>query len=237
MGGNNWFQFKKFRIEQHRAAMKVGTDGVLLGAWTPVEEATKILDVGTGTGLVALMLAQRSKALIDALEIDPLAYEEARFNFEQCPWSGGLNCIQGDFNIFSKDSGHSYDLIVSNPPFFVNSLKTKDKVLSMARHSDNLTFAQLIAGAKTMLNDKGRFCVIIPLQSCTEFKEAARVAGFYLLKQTTVIPKTGKTPKRVLFEFSRQQNYPTVNELIILDGDGSYTAQFKSLTAPFYPAF
>ena len=110
MGRNNWFQFKQFRIEQNRAAMKVGTDGVLLGSWTPTGDAFRILDVGTGTGLVALMLAQRSTAEIDALEIDQLAFEEAMFNFEQSAWSGRLNCIQGDFNTFSKVSGGSFGL-------------------------------------------------------------------------------------------------------------------------------
>ena len=237
MGRNNWFQFKQFRIEQNRAAMKVGTDGVLLGAWAPIDDTNRILDVGTGTGLVALMLAQRSKAEIDALEIDQLAYEEAFFNFEQSVWRDRLHCYPGDFNTFSKDTAHTYDLIVSNPPFFVNSLKTKDPVLSIARHSDALTFDQLISGSKLRLRPSGRLCVIIPLQSCTEFKETARVSGFYLKKQTIVIPKVGKISKRVLLEFSLEKCYPIVDELVILDKESSFSDQFKSLTAPFYPAF
>ena len=237
MGRNNWFQFKQFRIEQNRAAMKVGTDGVLLGAWTPLDDANRILDVGTGTGLIALMLAQRSKAEIDAIEIDQLANEEARFNFEQSPWNDRLHCIHGDFNIFAKVSTTLYDLIVSNPPFFVNSLKSRNPVLSLARHSETLTFDQLISGAKLRLAPTGRLCVIIPIQSCTEFRETARILGFYLQKRTTVIPKVGKTPKRVLLEFSIKQSYPIVNELIILEEDGSYSVEFKSLTAPFYSAF
>ncbi|MEI6141996.1 MAG: methyltransferase [Mariniphaga sp.] len=237
MGGNNWFQFKQFRIEQRRAAMKVGTDGVLLGAWTPIEDSHTILDVGTGTGLVALMLAQRSKSVIDALEIDQLASDEARFNFKQSVWYDRLHCIQGDFNIFAKDSTTSYDLIVSNPPFFVNSLKTKDPSLSIARHSETLTFEQLITGAKLRLVPSGCLCVIIPLQSCPEFKETSRISGFYLRKQTTVIPKIGKPAKRALLAFSLQKCYPIVDELIILDSNGLYTDQFKSLTASFYPAF
>jgi tRNA1Val (adenine37-N6)-methyltransferase len=183
------------------------------------------------------MLAQRSKAEIEALEIDQLAYEEARFNFEQSPWRDRLHCFHGDFNTFSKDTAHAYDLIVSNPPYFVNSLKTKDPILSMARHSDTLTFDQLISGSKLRLTPFGRLCVIIPLQSCTEFKETARCSGFYLRKQTTVIPKNGKIPKRVLLEFSFERDYPVVDELVILDEVGSFSVQFKSLTALFYPAF
>ncbi len=237
MGRNNWFQFRQFRIEQQQAAMKVGTDGVLLGAWTPIEDSTRILDVGTGTGLVALMLAQRSKAVIDALEIDQMAFNEAKFNFEKSAWSDRLHCIFGDFNFFAEASTHFYDLIISNPPFFVNSLKTKDPVLSIARHSDTLTFDQLISGAKLRLGHTGRLCVIIPMQSCTEFREIARISGFYLRKQTTVIPRMGKVPKRVLLDFSLQKCYPIMDELIILDGDGLFSDRFKSLTSPFYPAF
>ena len=217
--------------------MKVGTDGVLLGAWTPIEDSTRILDVGTGTGLVALMLAQRSKSVIDALEIDQLASDEARFNFGQSAWDHQLQCIHGDFNVYAKESDILYDLIVSNPPFFVNSLKSRDPLLSLARHSESLTFEHLISGAKLRLSPTGRLSVIIPMQSGTEFKELARIAGFYLRKQTTVIPLVGKTPKRVLLEFSLQKVYPIVDELVILQVDGSYSDGFKSLTAPFYPAF
>ena len=237
MGRNNWFQFRQFRVEQHHTAMKVGTDGVLLGAWTPVEDSARILDIGTGTGLIALMLAQRSKAVIDAIEIDQLASEEARFNFEQSAWAHRLQCIQGDFNVFAKESTTLYDLIVSNPPFFVNSLKSRDPLLSLARHSDTLTFDQLISGAKLRLSPTGSLCVIIPMQSGTEFRETARMIGFYLRKQTTVIPRAGKTSKRILLEFSVQKGYPIVDELIILEGDGSYSDQFKSLTSLFYQAF
>ena len=237
MGRNNWFQFKQFRIEQNQAAMKVGTDGVLLGAWTPLDGANRILDVGTGTGLIALMLAQRSQAEIDALEINQLAFEEAMFNFEQSAWHDRLHCNYGDFNTFSKDPDHTYDLIVSNPPFFINSLKTRDPILSMARHSDTLTFDQLISGSKLRLTPSGRLCVIIPLQSCTDFKETARCSGFYLRKQTAVFSKSGKIPKRVLLEFSFERCYPVVDELVILDEVGSFSVQFISLTTPFYPAF
>jgi len=237
MARNNWFEFKQFRIEQRKAAMKVGTDGVLLGAWTPVVDAQRILDVGTGTGLIALMLAQRSNAVIDAVEIDELACEEAKFNFDHSPWSNRLKVFNTDFQIFSDFPTEPYDLIVSNPPFFVNSLKTKNAAFSVARHNDVLTFDQLVACAHKLLNNTGRLCVIIPFTSCEEFRGCARLAGFYLRQQTQVIPKYGRTPKRVLLEFTVQPGYPINNELVILDGDGYYTGDYKALTAPFYPAF
>lgn len=237
MGKNNWFEFKQFRIEQQKAAMKVGTDGVLLGAWTPIEGARRILDIGTGTGLVALMLAQRSEAQIDAVEIDDLACEEAKYNFEHSAWTDRLQIFHSDFLNYTGSSAESYDLIVSNPPFFINSMKTCDPALAVARHNDALSFGQLILGARKLLSDSGRLCVIIPFTSCVEFRETARLAGFCLRQQTHVIPKTGKAPKRVLLEFTIEKGYPIENEITILDENGLYSSAFKALTAPFYPAF
>lgn len=237
MARNNWFEFKQFRIEQHKAAMKVGTDGVLLGAWIPVDDARRILDVGTGTGLIALMLAQRSNAKVDAVEIDELACDEAKFNFEQSPWSERLHVYHSDFQLFADSLCESYDLIVSNPPFFVNSLKTNNAALAVARHNDTLSFDQLVSGARKLLNSTGRLCIIIPFESRIEFRECARLSGFYLRQQTKVIPKLGRVPKRVLLEFTMLPNYLIDNELSILDENGDYAENYKTLTAPFYPAF
>ena len=237
MARNNWFEFKQFRIEQHKAAMKVGTDGVLLGAWTPVNDVRRILDVGTGTGLIALMLAQRSNAMIDAVEIDELACAEAKFNFEQSPWSDRLRVLHSDFHLFASVPCESYDLIISNPPFFVNSLKTRNEALAVARHCDLLSFSQIILGARKLLSRSGRLCVIIPFTSCVEFRETARLSGFYLSHQTNIIPKSGRAPKRVLLEFTIQPGYPVEDGLTILDENGDYAQNYKTLTAPFYPAF
>lgn len=217
--------------------MKVGTDGVLLGAWTPVGEATRILDVGSGTGLVAMMLAQRSLATIDAVELDESAFWEANQNFENSPWRHRLRIIHADFQLFDIPNHELYDLVVSNPPFFINSLKTKDLTLAIARHNHTLSFDQLILGARKVLNDQGRLCVIIPSESFTDFRESARLAGFFLRQQTRIIPKMGRVPKRVLLEFSLQKGFPIENELTILGESGVYTDEFKLLTAPFYPAF
>ena len=237
MGRNNWFEFKQFRIEQQRAAMKVGTDGVLLGAWTPVRDSRRILDIGTGTGLIALMLAQRSDAIIDAVEIDKPASEEAKLNFEQSRWSDRLKVFHTDFQLFAELSAESYDLIVSNPPFFVNSLKTSSAALSVARHNDMLTFGQLISGACKLLRKSGRLSLILPFESFAEFRESARLSGFYLHRTTRVIPRKGKLPKRILMEFSLETGYPLGDELTILDGEGEYTEEYRALTAPYYPAF
>lgn len=217
--------------------MKVGTDGVLLGAWSPVNDARRILDVGTGTGLIALMLAQRSEAKIDAVEINKSACEEAKFNFEHSKWGNRLTVFHSDFHLFADRPGEPYDLIVSNPPFFVNSLKTNNAALSVARHNDMLSFNQLISGARKLLNDSGRLCVIIPFTSSVEFRENARLSGFYLRHQTSVLPKPGRAPKRVLLEFGLEAGYPVVDELTILNDNGFYTENYKTLTAPYYLAF
>ena len=237
MGRNNWFEFKQFRIEQQNSAMKVGTDGVLLGAWTPVEEAQRILDVGTGTGLIALMLAQRSQGFIDAVEIDLEAFKEAKFNFEQSAWRDRLTVFNADFFEFSGLNTGKYDLIVSNPPFFVNSLKSQNLASAVARHDHRLTFAQLIKGARKLLGDQGRLCVIIPFDSFLDFRELARLSNFYLHSRLSVIPRVGMAPKRVLLEFSLLPVHPEETELSILDENGIYTLKYKSLTAPYYPSF
>jgi tRNA1Val (adenine37-N6)-methyltransferase len=234
---NNWFQFKHFRIEQEKSALKVGTDGVLLGAWCIVNGAKHILDVGTGTGVIALMLAQRSAAQIHAIEINKEACEDATENFRNSPWDERLALFPADFNDFCKLDSNQYDLIASNPPFFKQSFKSAVSASSMARHDVSLTFLQLISGAKKLLNKTGRLAVIIPVEAFDSFRETARLCGFYLSRKTVVIPKAGKSPKRVLLEFSVAAVYPTTNELVILVSDNKYSDAFRELTKEFYLNF
>jgi tRNA1Val (adenine37-N6)-methyltransferase len=234
MAKNCWFQFKQFRIEQARAPMKVGTDGVLLGAWANTEGVNHILDVGTGTGLVALMLAQRSAARIDAVELHEAAAADARDNFANSPWKDRLTLYCDDFRLFQEHCNSCYDLIVSNPPFFVNSLKSADPDLAIARHTDTLSFEELIKGSKCLLKTNGRLAVIIPSDSLDEFRECARMTGFYLHKLVRVIPKIGKPAKRVLLEFSLLPGYPQTSELVIHQNLHDYTDEFIELTRSFY---
>jgi len=231
---NTWFQFKQFRIEQKRTALKVGTDGVLLGAWSMVHGVNRILDVGTGTGLVALMLAQRSDAVITAIEIDENAYEEADMNFIKSPWAGRLKVLYGDFNQFNNLNNQFYDLIVCNPPYFKNSMKSADAASTLARHDVSLSFLQLIRGSRGLLTDHGKMAVIVPFEATIDFRETARMEGFYLNRQTNIIPRTGKPAKRVLLEFSLSREYPIVNELVILDERNKYSEEFIELTRDFY---
>ncbi|MCX6221765.1 MAG: methyltransferase [Bacteroidia bacterium] len=231
---NTWFQFKQFLITQENSALKVGTDGVLLGAWCGVTGAKRILDVGTGTGVIALMLAQRSDAEITAVEISEGACLDARHNFQNSPWSERLALYSGDFNNFLKSHALSFDLVVCNPPFFKQSLKSFDLASSIARHDVMLTFEQLITGTKKLLTSQGRLAVILPFEALDDFRETARLAGFYLGRKTTIIPKVGRPPKRVLLEFSVSVTYPEANELMVLLDSQTYSEKFIELTKEFY---
>jgi tRNA1Val (adenine37-N6)-methyltransferase len=237
MRRNTWFEFKQFRIEQQKSAMKVSTDSVLIGAWARVYMAQRILDVGTGTGVIALMMAQRSLATVVAIEIEAEASQEARRNFNQSHWAERLSILTDDFSIFANQESLKFDLIVSNPPFFADSLKSKDKALATARHTDDLSHKQLLVGAKNLLAPNGLLSVILPYSCFSDFKEEARLIGFYLKRRTVVIPKIGKPPKRVLIELSLEACYPELGELAVLEVNGDYTEEYKSLTTEFYPGF
>jgi tRNA1Val (adenine37-N6)-methyltransferase len=260
---NSWFQFKQFRIVQGRSALKVGTDGVLLGAWCDVSGAKRILDAGTGTGVIALMLAQRTENLIDkgdagadsnidtrngpkannsvpmidAVEISAGACSDADINFRNCPWKNRLTLHCNDFRQFHTSGMPPFDLIVSNPPFFKNALRSADHSSSVARHDVTLTFEQLIAGAKKLLTPQGRLAVIIPTDAFDDFRGMARLTGFYLARKTLVIPRTGKDPKRILLEFSVVPCYPVSDELVILLNEVQYSDSFIALTREFYLNF
>jgi tRNA1Val (adenine37-N6)-methyltransferase len=234
MARNRWFQFKQFRIEQQRAAMKVGTDGVLLGAWCNVDNVSRLLDIGTGTGLIALMAAQRSAAAVDAIELNEEAAADARFNFLQSPWSNRITLYCIDFLHYCQQTNNRYDLIVSNPPFFVRSLQPDNEGVAMARHNDTLPFDRLLAGVARLLMPNGRLAVIIPADSFDHFREEARLAGLYLSQQCMVYPKPGKRAKRVMLEFSMQATYPVKQEITIHTEENRYTLEYSSLTQPFY---
>ena len=160
------FQFKKFTINQDRCAMKVGTDGVLLGAWCPIDNNPfSVLDIGAGTGILSLMLAQRSNASqIDAIEIDEDAFEQCVDNFESSPWSDKLFCFHAGLDEFMEEPEDEYDLIISNPPFYTEDYKTENEQRDLARFSDALPFEDLVEATHLLLSENGIFAVIIPFK-------------------------------------------------------------------------
>ncbi len=231
------FQFKQFTIAQDRCAMKIGTDGVLLGAWAPIENNPfSILDIGAGTGVVALMLAQRSNAQqIDALEIDEEAYEQSVDNFENSPWSDRLFCFHAGLDEFVEEPEDEYDLIVSNPPFYSEDYKSENEQRDLARFTDAMPFEDLIEAAALLLSENGIFCVIIPYKEEIHFIGLAREYELYPLKITRVKGTPTTEIKRSLLAFGRNENnIVATDELIIETARHNYTAAYIALTKDFY---
>ncbi|GEL10750.1 tRNA1Val (adenine37-N6)-methyltransferase [Flavobacterium glycines] len=231
------FQFKQFSIEQDRTAMKIGTDGVLLGAWTPIENNPfSILDIGTGTGIIALMLAQRSFAeQIDALEIDEDAYEQATDNFENSPWNDRLFCFHAGLDEFIEEPEDEYDLIVSNPPFYAEDYKSNSEQRDLARFQDAMPFEELIEAAALLLSENGIFSVIIPHKEEENFLALANEFELYPIKITRVKGTPTSEIKRSLLAFSRNKTPDfLIDELIIETARHQYTSEYIELTKDFY---
>ena len=231
------FQLKQFSLEQDRCAMKIGTDGVLLGAWSPIQNnPNSILDIGTGTGIIALMLAQRTSAnQIDALEIDEEAYEQATDNFENSPWNDRLYCFHAGLDEFVEEPEDEYDLIVSNPPFYTDDYKSATEQRDLARFADAMPFEDLIEAADLLLSENGIFSVIIPFKEEENFLALAAAYELYPLKITRVKGTPTTEIKRSLLAFSRnKQNDSLIDELIIETARHIYTSEYIELTKDFY---
>lgn len=231
---NPFFQFKQFAVWHDKCAMKVGTDGVLLGAWTSVRNVHRILDVGTGTGLVALMLAQRSlpDTNIVALEIDEAAAEQARENICRSPWENRIEVLQKDFKQF--DSLDKFDVIVSNPPYFVNALGCPDQQRNAARHNDALTYEDLLQGVAKLLSREGIFTIVIPTDVSERVKEIGTMSGLYAVRQLNVVTKPGGSPKRTLISFSFTKQVCLVEEMLTELARHKYSEEYIALTKEYY---
>jgi len=213
--------------------MKVGTDGVLLGAWSDVTNACKVLDIGTGTGLVALMIAQRSPAAITALEIDADAFSQAKENIADSPWNDRIEVVHQDFKTYT--SNDKFDLIVSNPPFFVDSLLCPEEQRTLARHNGSLRYDELLSGVARLLTDKGRFCVVIPMDASDALQKTAASIGLYPSKQLSVITVPGKQPKRTLIEFVFDSEVVCdKKELLLEEKRHQYSPEYIELTREYY---
>lgn len=217
--------------------MKIGTDGVLLGAWAPIlHNPFSVLDIGTGTGIIALMLAQRSNATqIDALEIEENAYEQATDNFENSPWNDRLFCFHAGLDEFMDEPEDEYDLIVSNPPFYTEDYKTNNEQRDLARFQDALPFEDLIEAADLLLSENGILAVIIPFKEEERFLALANEFELYPIQITHVKGTPTTEIKRSLLALSRNNiETPTINELVIEIGRHEYTPEYIALTKAFY---
>jgi tRNA1Val (adenine37-N6)-methyltransferase len=231
---NSFFHFKQFTIHQDRCAMKVGTDGVLLGAWVNTGDAVNILDIGTGSGLIALMLAQRSEAIIDALEIDESATEQAAENVCSSPWKHRIRIIQSSLQEYNSNS-KKYDLIVSNPPYFTNSLETPEPKRSMARHDRQLTLSDLIKCTKNLLLPKGRLGIILPTGAFDRFLSIAADECLFPARMMLVKASPEKPVSRVMAEFSYgKKEFQTAELIIEKNGRHNYSGEYTELTKEYY---
>jgi tRNA1Val (adenine37-N6)-methyltransferase len=233
---NNFFNFKQFTIQQQHCAMKVCTDACLFGAWisanATISSAHSILDIGTGTGLLSLMMAQQSEALIDAVEIDEAAAQQAKLNFEASPWKERLNLIKGDIKkvAFTK----KYDLVFSNPPFFANHLKSEDSQKNLALHSDALNLEELLLVVANVLADDGKFAVLLPTQQAEDFEKMAAAHALYVEEEVWV-KQTVKHPWfRVFLLFCRQPCTTVHIEITIKDEHNNYPKEFVALLKDYY---
>lgn len=240
------FQFKQFKIEQDQTTMKVGTDGVLLGAWAAVAEARQILDIGTGTGVIALMLAQRTiteGAKIDAVEIDEAAYQQAADNAQQSPFANRVCIYHDSIQVFANRQttqipAIKYDLIVSNPPFFTGGTFSSDENKNRVRHTVKLSHSDLLNTTRQLLHKNGRFCLILPLIEGLRFIEIARTYGFHCTEKVEVLPKASKPIGRLLLQFEFLYK-PLVTKTLVIRGEGEndFTEAYKDLTKDFYTIF
>lgn len=232
------FRFKQFAIEQDRCAMKVGTDGVLLGAWTPLRTTDcRLLDLGTGTGVIALMLAQRkADAHITALDIDPECAAQARQNGDNSPWGGRLEVVCGSAQEFRPTA--PFDLIVSNPPYFEKSLHSPDAGRTLARHTDSLSLEELLAAAERLLASDGRLAVVLPADRAAHFRMIAS-SRLWLLRQLDLRTTPRRPVKRSLLLFARQEPSapPLFEELVIQTAPELFTPEYRHLTRDFYLKF
>ena len=226
------FKFKQFEIHQDRCAMKVGTDGVLLGAWAP--GGKRILDIGSGTGLISLMMAQRcQKAQVIGVDLDAEACEEACENVAASPFAdrGSIVCCR----LQDYESVEKFDAIVSNPPFFLNSLKNPDSKRSMARHADSLPFRDLFLGVKRLLSEEGVFSAIVPSEVLDAFTSEAYLLGFCLVRQCGVKTVERKQPKRFMLTFARHRTMKMENTIeVMMDSDGNRSEWYTKITEEFY---
>lgn len=231
---NNYFQFKKFRVEQEEAAMKVCTDSCLFGAWIKEPDAKTFLDIGTGTGLLSLMLAQNHTATIDAVEIDDKSYLQAKSNILNSPWNNRINIHHADILDFQNKYPHYFDVIVSNPPFFKNHLKSSDERRNQILHDDKLKFEDIVKCVNKMLKDEGVFYIMLPLWEAFEFQKLALKEDFFLVKSLMVKEKENKDIFRRFTSYSKREKPLHEEDLIIRNENNTYSSSFSSLLKDFY---
>lgn len=230
------FRFKQFGINDSDCAMKIGTDGVLLGAWADVNNSKNVLDIGSGSGLISLMTAQRSKALITGIEIDPNAAKQSMENINNSPWASRISIINADFIewVNENDCMYKYDHIVSNPPFFNNGFIAPNSNRAIARHENTLGYDKLISLSHKLLSNNGKLSIISPTERKDDIIFYCELAQMYISRLTEVYSKCGGKITRILWEFTPQKETTIYSQISIRDSQNSYHEQYINLTKDFY---
>ncbi len=233
---NNYFQFKQFTVQQDKCAMKVCTDACLFGAWAvemiTAAQPSSILDIGAGTGLLSLMFAQKTNAAIDTVEIEQNAFLQAAENFETSPWKERLQVIHTDITQYNP--GKKYDLIISNPPFFEDDLKSPGQNKNAAKHDSTLTLQILLQKTKTLLEEDGMFAVLLPFHRTEYFISICKRAGLFCKQQTLVKQTPAHSYFRSMLLFTCNETTAKETTIIIKEKDGSYSEDFTALLKDYY---
>ncbi|MBK6729605.1 MAG: methyltransferase [Bacteroidetes bacterium] len=233
------FQFKQFAIQQEKVAMKLGTDAILLGSWVDIENVSYALDIGSGTGILALMIAQRNSiALIDGIDINKDAVEQAKANVLASPWANRIHILHSNLHNYFHTCKKKYDLIICNPPYFSNGFPVADIGRNIARVAENLDSEVLISASQHLLSETGKLAVILPFETAEKFLKSALHNKLFCHRKTIVYSKADKPPIRILVEIKKQQSIVQEN-IIIIEGDkpNTYSGTFKNLTEEFYLHF
>ena len=232
------FFFKKFGMFHHRSTMRVGTDAVLFAQWVDVTSSDSALDIGTGSGIIPLILAQKGVGSVEAVELDIDSYEEANLNFSISVYSDRLTVIQNDVKTYADNIEKKYDLIVSNPPYYASDVKPIKEKKVMARHVSTLSFKDLLVAAKKMMKEDARFALVLPFYESRLFIKEAESMGFYLQKEFLISPIEGKEPNRVNMQFVLNEVESVETVLFtIRNKDYSYTDEYKEFLKDFYLDF
>lgn len=234
---NNSFQFKQFKVFHDKSSMKVGTDAVLLGCLVDLSSSKNILDIGCGCGLISLIAAQRSEASATGIDIHKNSVEQANKNFELSPWTESIKAFHISLQELASTSETRFDHILSNPPFFENSMKSPDFNRNLARHNDSLSSLDLILSAKKLLSSNGILSLVMPQTEGEDFIRLSIKHGFFLKKKVQVFPKASKNYNRVIFSLSLKPVPTTCEKLIIRKESNDYTNHYRELTKDFYLAF
>ena len=234
---NNYFQFKQFKVYHHKSSMKVGTDAVLLACLCPSENINTILDIGCGSGIIPLIMAQKSPAQITGIDIDNSSIEQSKENFNLSQWSHRLSAKHISIQEYAQETPNSFDLIISNPPFFIKSTKSPTASRNLARHNDTLSFLDLILSAKNLLKPEGTFSLVLPRTEGEDFIDLAVQNGFFLKKKNLIFPKASKAYNRMIFDLCLYPTHTLCRKLTIREENNDYTQAYKELTRDLYLAF